>query len=229
MTSRVLVVDDAAEIRMLVALALGERDVVVEQSADGAAGLAAALAAPPDAVVLDVQLPGLDGPDVLRALQADARTASVPVVVLTGSGREGDGALLALGAVRVLRKPFDLQALADEVLAVLDAPRRAADALAELWEQVAHVARDRVRLLETALVAGPTSHGLAAQECHKLVGSLDSFGRRGGSALALQAAELFAAPDPDPAALTDAVRGLRAVVGHPTDDRTEDARRTPTG
>jgi hypothetical protein len=55
----------------------------------------------------------------------------------------------------------------------------------------------------------------AHEECHKLVGSLDSYGRTGGSALALRAAELFALPRPDTATLAEVLAQLRRTVDAP--------------
>ena len=100
----VLLVDDAVEVRMLLRFLLEEDGYLVSEAADGPAGLAAATTGRPDLVVLDVQLPGLDGPDVLRALQDQPATAALPVVFLTATA--DDEALLGLGARGVLRKPF---------------------------------------------------------------------------------------------------------------------------
>ena len=86
---------------------------------DGPAGLAAALSERPDVVVLDVQLPGLDGPEVLRALRAGPDTAQLPVVFLTGGPAADDAGLLALGARGVLHKPFDAADIAAQLSAVL--------------------------------------------------------------------------------------------------------------
>lgn len=94
------------------------------------------------------------------------------------------------------------------------------DELAALWEHVAHVARARVAVLERAAQAladgaDDTADRCAAavEEAHKLVGSLDSYGRRGGSATALRVATLLARPAPPPDDVRDAVAALRLVVG----------------
>lgn len=98
-----------------------------------------------------------------------------------------------------------------------------ADVLAQLWRAVEHVAQARLAVLEDGLVAlreGAPDAGRRAsaafEECHKLVGSLDSYARTGGSALALRAAELFERPDPDTAALADVLARLRRTVDGPT-------------
>lgn len=115
----VLLVDDAAELRLLLQLVLESDGFVVSEAEDGPAGLAAAREGRPDAVVLDVQLPGMSGPDVLRALRADPQTAGVPVVFLTAEPASADAALLALGARGVLRKPFLPEAVGRELAALL--------------------------------------------------------------------------------------------------------------
>ena len=88
-----------------------------------------------------------------------------------------------------------------------------------LWAGVAHVARERVTVLEQALHA--LQHrtvdlrprcALAVEEAEKLVGSLDSYGRTGGSALAARAAALFAQDDPPLDELAAVVAGLRELV-----------------
>ena len=79
----------------------------VDMVADGEAALDAALSAPPDAVVLDIMLPGMDGYAVLRALRADARTTRLPVLVLTAKGQSADREVAeAAGADRFVLKPF---------------------------------------------------------------------------------------------------------------------------
>ena len=94
------------------------------------------------------------------------------------------------------------------------------DDLSRLWSAVAHVAQGRVAVLEAAVHALERRSvdrlqrcAVAVEEAHKLIGSLDSYGIAGGSALALQAADLLEAPDPDVAAARDVVTRLRALVG----------------
>lgn len=100
------------------------------------------------------------------------------------------------------------------------------DVLDELWRAVAHVADARVQVLERALRALQAGATDAAARCaeafdesHKLVGSLDSYGRTGGSALALRAAGLLEQPRPDVAALAQVLLALRSAVDGPPSDR----------
>ena len=92
--------------------------------------------------------------------------------------------------------------------------------LARLWADVAHVAQSRVAVLEAAVQAlesGTADRAqrcaLAVEESHKLVGSLDSYGITGGSALALEVAELLDEPAPDAREARELVDRLRALVG----------------
>ena len=94
--------------------------------------------------------------------------------------------------------------------------------LAALWPAVAHVAQARLAVLDDALRAlqerapdAPSRSAAAFEECHKLVGSLDSWGRAGGSALALQAAQELELPRPDPGVLADVLGRLRRIVDGP--------------
>lgn len=116
---RVLLVDDAGEVRVLLRAFLEADGFVVVEAVDGESGLAAAKERRPDLVVLDVQLPDVGGPDVLVALQAVPETRDVPVVFLTAAPADGDAALVALGARGVLRKPFRADTVARQLDALL--------------------------------------------------------------------------------------------------------------
>ena len=115
----VVLVDDAADVRMLLQVLLELDGFAVTATADGPAGLAAVRAERPDVVLLDVQLPGMDGTEVLRQLRADPPTADLPVVLLTGSPEQDTAALLGLGATGVLRKPFDPDTVGAQLIAML--------------------------------------------------------------------------------------------------------------
>ncbi|MFT5429388.1 MAG: two-component system OmpR family response regulator [Myxococcota bacterium] len=70
----------------------------------------------PDVILLDVMMPELDGPSLLRAIKADPKLADLDVIFLTAKvGVEGDGPFLALGAKGVIHKPFDPLTLAADV------------------------------------------------------------------------------------------------------------------
>jgi two-component system, OmpR family, response regulator len=123
MSRRLLLVDDAQDIRAIACLSL-ERigDWTVVPAASGQAALEAlAGGAPFDAVVLDVMMPGLDGPNTLERMRDGALAPEVPVVFLTAKAGEGERArLLSLGAIGVIAKPFDPLTLSEELRRILD-------------------------------------------------------------------------------------------------------------
>lgn len=114
---RVLVVEDDFRIAVFVQRALVQAGYRVELAADGPAALAAAEASPPDLVVLDVMLPGLDGLEVARRLRAGG---GVPILMLTARDSIGDRVEgLDAGADDYLVKPFALEELLARLRALL--------------------------------------------------------------------------------------------------------------
>lgn len=118
---RVLLVDDEEEIREVAGMSLGlVGGWQVETCACGADAIRLAAVAPPDVIVLDVMMPGLDGPATYSELQSDARTRSIPVIFLTAKAQPAEKRRLAeLGVCGVIAKPFDPLTLASEVEALL--------------------------------------------------------------------------------------------------------------
>jgi CheY-like chemotaxis protein len=118
---KVLLVDDEGDIRRIARLGLsrlGGCEVV--EAGSGAEALETAAAEHPDVVLLDVMMPGQDGPSTLQALRADARTAEIPVIFLTAKAMPSEiERLTKLGARGVLIKPFDPTTLAAQVRALL--------------------------------------------------------------------------------------------------------------
>ena len=114
---RILVVDDEPQIRRALRTALSGHGYQVELAADGDEALAALAARLPDAVVLDLVMPNVDGFEVVR----QTRTwASVPIVVLSARGQERDKVeALDLGADDYLTKPFGMPELLARLRAVL--------------------------------------------------------------------------------------------------------------
>jgi DNA-binding response OmpR family regulator len=118
MTARVLVVDDDATVRDVVGRYLDEAGYQVDLAADGPTGLRAARERVPDAVVLDLMLPGMTGLDVCRALRAE--DDRLPIVMLTALGEEDDRVLgLELGADDYVTKPFSARELVLRIGSVL--------------------------------------------------------------------------------------------------------------
>ena len=122
----VLVVDDEEAIAEAVRARLESEGYRVVVAADGAQALDAAEREPPDLVVLDLMLPGMDGLEVCKRLQRDRW---VPVLMLTARTEEADKvAGFAVGADDYLTKPFSLRELAVRVRAILRRSERAAQA-----------------------------------------------------------------------------------------------------
>lgn len=121
MTKRILIVDDEDHIREVAATSL---EVLagweVLTAASGADGIARARADQPDAILLDVMMPDMDGPSAFGRLQADPATRHIPVILLTAKVQADDRSCFAGLAVKaVIAKPFDPMELAGDVAKVL--------------------------------------------------------------------------------------------------------------
>ncbi len=115
---RILVVDDDSAIRDILHEVLSTAGYAPVAVGTGPEALAAARAQPPALILLDHNLPGMDGPAVLMALQADPQLRTIPVLLLTGSVVD----LPRLpGVAASLRKPFPLQDLEATVRGLLAA------------------------------------------------------------------------------------------------------------
>lgn len=122
---RILVVDDEVTIAESVAARLRAEGFTVDLAHDGPGAVAAAEAVVPDLVVLDVMLPGFDGLEVCRRLQA---VRAIPVLMLTARTDETDQLIgLGVGADDYLTKPFSLRVLAARVHALLRRMDRTAE------------------------------------------------------------------------------------------------------
>jgi len=120
-TRRILLVDDDDTIREVAQLtleAVGGYQVVT--ATGGAEGVAKATAEQPDAILLDMMMPGMDGPTTAAHLQASESTRAIPVVLLTAKTAVIDRSDWdRLGVVGVIGKPFDPMQLPDQVASAL--------------------------------------------------------------------------------------------------------------
>jgi len=117
---RILIVEDDNDISALIQHYLKKDGYEGEIIPDGGRALAAAREKPPDLIILDLMLPGLNGVEVCRALRADNRTASLPIVMVTARGEESERVLgLDSGADDYIVKPFSPNELMARVRALL--------------------------------------------------------------------------------------------------------------
>jgi CheY-like chemotaxis protein len=118
---KILIIDDEDDIREVAALSLESiAGWVVVTASSGAQGLARAAEHQPDAILLDVMMPGMDGPTTFRELRKNPVTANIPVLLLTAKVQSSDQRRFAdLGVESVLFKPFDPLTLADQISGVL--------------------------------------------------------------------------------------------------------------
>jgi CheY-like chemotaxis protein len=121
MSRRILIVDDEDDIREVAQMSLemvAGWEVIPARSGDEGVRLAARHR--PDAILLDVMMPGMDGPATAGLLRGAPETAAIPVILLTAKVQPADRRRLeALGVAGVLAKPFDPMELANQVSGLL--------------------------------------------------------------------------------------------------------------
>jgi CheY-like chemotaxis protein len=119
---RVLYVDDESDIREVAAMSLAlDPALDVRTCALGQEALAEAASWQPHLILLDVMMPGMDGPETLAQLKAAERTAGIPVVFITARTQAYEiERFLSLGAIGVIAKPFAPMELAAQARRYLD-------------------------------------------------------------------------------------------------------------
>jgi CheY-like chemotaxis protein len=115
-----LYVDDDSDIREIVEMSLGlDGTISVHTSPGGEHALTTMRARRPDLVVLDVMMPGMDGPAILERMRADPELRHIPVIFMTAKANPQEVARFrGLSAIGVIAKPFDPMALGGEVRAL---------------------------------------------------------------------------------------------------------------
>lgn len=121
MTRRILIIDDEDRIREIVCACLEDiGEWQTETAASGREGLLKAAAELFDAILLDVSMPEMDGFAVFEALQNNATTRSIPVILLTAKVLPSDKAQFAkMGIAGLITKPFNPLTISDQVAEVL--------------------------------------------------------------------------------------------------------------
>ena len=116
MTKRILVVEDQEDLRGVLRDLLTGSGYEVAEAADGGEGVAKAKSERPDLILMDIQLPDMDGVTALGRLREMGTTTSIPVVALTAFAMAGDRErLLAAGFDGYLAKPIDIHNFSDSV------------------------------------------------------------------------------------------------------------------
>jgi two-component system, OmpR family, response regulator len=119
---KILIIDDEDDIRRIARLALskiGKMEVI--DANNGPEGVRKAEEEMPDVILLDVMMPGVDGPSTLTQLRNNSATAEIPVIFMTAKAMNSElERLRGMDVAGVLVKPFDVMTLASQVRSVLE-------------------------------------------------------------------------------------------------------------
>jgi len=127
--ARILVVEDDPDIALLLAHYLQRAGFEADMVSSGVDVLPRMQKAPPDLLLLDLMLPGLDGLEVCRAVRSDGHTASIPIIMVTAKGEESDRIVgLELGADDYITKPFSPNEVIARIRALLRRAQRTGQA-----------------------------------------------------------------------------------------------------
>ena len=120
--TRILMVEDEPDIQAVARIALeAVGGLQVEMCSSGREALDRMCAVAPDLVLMDVMMPGMDGPSTLQALRANPATAGFPIIFMTAKVQSHEvSRYLGLGALGVIAKPFDPMSLAATVRSIWD-------------------------------------------------------------------------------------------------------------
>jgi CheY-like chemotaxis protein len=121
-TKKILVIDDEADIRKLIQTCLeitGKWQVIM--AASGSEGLSLAQRDRPDAIILDVMMPDIDGLTTLERLRSEPIASDIPVILLTARGRFIEQKFAELGVKSVINKPFNPLTISEQITAALSA------------------------------------------------------------------------------------------------------------
>jgi CheY-like chemotaxis protein len=118
---KILIIDDEEDLRTILRFCLGRiGGMELAEASNGTEGLAKAFTEKPDAILLDIMMPGMDGTAVQAALRANPSLQSIPVIFLTAKATSNELDLYRnMGVAGILTKPFDPLTLAEKVRKIL--------------------------------------------------------------------------------------------------------------
>ena len=187
---RALVIDDSPDVHRLLQARLRTEHLKIEQANNGSDGLRLAVANPPAIILLDIEMPEMDGFEVLRALKDNPATLDVPVIILSGHSTMQDKVTaFDLGAVDYVTKPFEPTELRVRVRSALRlarlvqmlAQKAQIDGLTGLWNRVYFDARARECVAANERHARAFSLALLDADHFKSVN--DTFGHPAGDGM----------------------------------------------
>jgi CheY-like chemotaxis protein len=124
MSSRILMIEDNEQNRYLATFLLERNGYQVESAVDGATGVRAAASNPPDIILLDIQLPQMDGHAVARALRELRELDGTPIIAVTSYAMVGDREKsLAAGCDGYIEKPIDPDSFVETIRGIVDQVR----------------------------------------------------------------------------------------------------------
>lgn len=115
MSSKILIVEDSTDAREMLAMLFHMEGYSVATAEDGREGLMRASAETPDLILTDINMPNIDGAEMIRRLRAEPGSSRVPIVVMTAFGDDVADRAVESGADRALTKPVDYDLLLETI------------------------------------------------------------------------------------------------------------------
>ena len=120
MSSKILIVEDSIDAREMLAMLFNMEGYNVATAKDGREGLRRASADNPDLIVTDIQMPYVDGNEMIRRLRAQPDSKRVPIIVMTAYGEDTGNRAVQSGADRAFTKPVDYDLLLQAIKDLID-------------------------------------------------------------------------------------------------------------
>jgi diguanylate cyclase (GGDEF)-like protein len=188
--SRVLIVDDSPDVHRLLRARLKQEEIEIVSAESGRAGLDEVAKQRPSLILLDLDMPGMDGFEFLRTLKEDSATHHIPVVILSAMSNPQDKvAAFDLGAHDFVTKPFELTELRVRIRAALRmnallqmlSQRAQIDGLTGLWNRAYFDQRVQDEVARVQRHPGPLSIAFIDADHFKSIN--DTFGHPAGDAV----------------------------------------------